>query len=290
MAAGALFQDAGRPGWRRFGVPPSGAFDRESCALALALAGSQSSPAIELIPPGAGFEAFEEDRLAVVGAPFEVLVNGSSLGSNVAFSVRPGDRIDLLPPPRGLRAYLASRRGWRPVPLLQSASGQSIPEILEVERPMVQEATPNSRLAKTPSSLEDRPLRVLAAPQTCSGDLEALAGGEFQVSLDSNRVGVRFLGSAFAARPEIVSEPSVVGAVQVTPSGELIVHGPDGPTIGGYPKIAIVIEADLDRLAQLAPLQKTRFANVDPIEAETARAQALSKLRKRLAELRAAHR
>jgi len=44
-----------------------------------------------------------------------------------------------------------------------------------------------------------------------------------------------------------------VGAIQVTPDGTLIIIGPDGPTIGGYPVVAYVIDADLDRVGQLLP-------------------------------------
>lgn len=158
---------------------------------------------------------------------------------------------------------------------------------MSVSEPASNGNSASSRLAKPPTSRADRPLRVLPGPQTLPGDLEALAIGDFQASLQSNRVGIRFSGARFEARAEIVSEPSLIGAVQLTPSGELIIHGPDGPTIGGYPKIAVVIEADLDRLGQLAPMQKVRFDVVDSDQATAADRLAQSSLRKRLAELRA---
>jgi antagonist of KipI len=63
------------------------------------------------------------------------------------------------------------------------------------------------------------------------------------------------------------SEPSVFGAVQVTEDRTLIVHGPDGPTIGGYVKIGCVVRADLDQLGQLAPGDAVRFDRVTMDEA-----------------------
>ena len=57
----------------------------------------------------------------------------------------------------------------------------------------------------------------------------------------------------------MISEPVCPGAVQVTPDGQCIVLGVDGQTIGGYPKIAQVIQADLDALGQLRPGQAIQF-------------------------------
>ncbi|MDR5675749.1 MAG: allophanate hydrolase subunit 2 family protein, partial [Armatimonadota bacterium] len=48
-------------------------------------------------------------------------------------------------------------------------------------------------------------------------------------------------------------------AVQVPPSGQPIVLMPDGPTTGGYPVLAVVVEEDLPRLAQKRPGERVRF-------------------------------
>jgi allophanate hydrolase subunit 2 len=66
----------------------------------------------------------------------------------------------------------------------------------------------------------------------------------------------------------MVSEPVCPGAVQVTRDGQCIILGVDGQTIGGYPKIAQVIAADLDRLGQLRPGEVIRFERVGLAEAE----------------------
>ena len=61
---------------------------------------------------------------------------------------------------------------------------------------------------------------------------------------------------------DIISEGIVTGAIQVTGQGQPIVMLPARATIGGYPKSATVIAADLDRLGQLRPGGRIRFEEV----------------------------
>jgi antagonist of KipI len=68
---------------------------------------------------------------------------------------------------------------------------------------------------------------------------------------------------------ELVSEPVCPGTVQVTRDGQCIILGVDGQTIGGYPKIAQVISADLDKLGQLRPDERVRFEWTSLSDAET---------------------
>jgi allophanate hydrolase subunit 2 len=76
---------------------------------------------------------------------------------------------------------------------------------------------------------------------------------------------------ALPRRPgELVSEAVAPGAVQVANDGLPIVLGVDGQTIGGYPKVAHVVRADLDRLGQLRPGDRVRFVRVSAAEADAA--------------------
>lgn len=92
--------------------------------------------------------------------------------------------------------------------------------------------------------------------------LEALTGVDWTVRSDSDRVGVRMEGPPLPV-PEgsgsLPSEAMVPGAIQVPPSGLPVVFGPDHPTTGGYPVIAVVTRTGLDRLAQAAPGTAVRF-------------------------------
>ncbi|MGI8963208.1 MAG: biotin-dependent carboxyltransferase family protein, partial [Thermomicrobiales bacterium] len=87
---------------------------------------------------------------------------------------------------------------------------------------------------------------------------------EFTVSSQSNRLGIRLDGPSIPPNggADIISEGIVTGAIQITGEGQPIVMLPSRATIGGYPKIATVVFADLDRLGQLRPGDRIRFEEV----------------------------
>jgi allophanate hydrolase subunit 2 len=98
---------------------------------------------------------------------------------------------------------------------------------------------------------------------------QRLFGSSWLVGADSNRIGVRLHGPALRRRTgragataELPSEPTLPGAIQIPPDGQPIVLGPDAPVTGGYPVIAVVLQADQDLLAQLRPGAELRFRAV----------------------------
>jgi antagonist of KipI len=91
----------------------------------------------------------------------------------------------------------------------------------------------------------------------------------FTVTRAADRMGLRLQGEPLPVPGrELVSEPVCPGSVQVTRDGQCIILGVDGQTIGGYPKIAQVIRADLDVLGQLRPGERVCFVRVSLSEAE----------------------
>src|SRR5205823_2109119 len=111
---------------------------------------------------------------------------------------------------------------------------------------------------------------VLDGAQCDWFQLDEFYSQTFAVTPSSNRMGLRLQGVSLAMPSrELVSEPVCPGAVQVTRDGQCIVLGVDGQTIGGYPKIAQVITADLDKLGQLRPGDPVRFLRVSLEEAES---------------------
>jgi antagonist of KipI len=102
-------------------------------------------------------------------------------------------------------------------------------------------------------------------------------------------MGLRVEGHAltFPGR-ELLSEPVCPGSVQVTRDGQCIVLGRDGQTIGGYPKIAQVISADLDKLAQLRPGTTIHFELVQHDVAELLYRDQMRELQNWLTRLRTA--
>jgi antagonist of KipI len=98
---------------------------------------------------------------------------------------------------------------------------------------------------------------------------KTLMGGDFVVTEESNRMGLRLEGPRLAARAnaEMISEGTPLGAIQVTPSGQAIILFVEQQTTGGYPKIANVIGADLHCVGQLRPRDTIRFEEVSLAEA-----------------------
>jgi allophanate hydrolase subunit 2 len=110
---------------------------------------------------------------------------------------------------------------------------------------------------------EENPvLRIAAGPRDDWFEtLAPLARGAYEVTAQSNRVGVRLDGPALARRRqgELASEGMVTGALQVPPNGLPIIFLADHPTTGGYPVAAVLATADIGRAAQLRPGQRVRF-------------------------------
>jgi allophanate hydrolase subunit 2 len=112
---------------------------------------------------------------------------------------------------------------------------------------------------------DDRPvLRVVRGPRDVwVRDTAALVTTTWTVAPASDRVGVRLAGGRLElvdpAR-QLPSEGATRGAIQVPPGGEPVVFGPDHPVTGGYPVVAVVVDEDTDRLAQLRPGEQVGFA------------------------------
>lgn len=254
----ASLQDGGRVGYRRFGVPVGGAFDRESMRLANSLLGnSVESPVVEFALGTMEIEALTSGCLALVGAAEHVLLNGAMREMNAVVRMDAGDVLTVLPPQRGLRTCIAASGGFVDEEVLGSVSGSVVERGTELQSAS-DNATAGGSLARLPRSLEERPLRVVV-----NGDA-SWCSVKYRVSRHIDRVGLRLEGP----KPMLIaragrSEPSVFGAVQLTEDRTLIVHGPDGPTIGGYIKIGGVVRDDLDRLGQLAPGDEVTFLRAE---------------------------
>ncbi len=101
--------------------------------------------------------------------------------------------------------------------------------------------------------------------------LQRLSATACRVTLEIDRMGLRLETPALRLQPqEILTMPMTAGAIQVTPSGGLIVLHVDHQSTGGYPVIATVVSADLPLLAQARPGDTVRFRIVDQGEAARA--------------------
>jgi len=67
--------------------------------------------------------------------------------------------------------------------------------------------------------------------------------------------------------PDIISDVTCLGSVQVPGHGQPIVMLADRQTTGGYTKIGVICSVDLGNLAQRLPGQKVRFVKTTLTEA-----------------------
>lgn len=278
-----LVVDLGRPRWRSLGVPLGGAADRQSLILGNALVGNpRDAAALEITLKGPRLRA--ENRIAAVlcGAPFEMSSERQSLQPGKTFTLQAGEVLDLGTASAGLRAYLCIQGGLQ-VPLVLGSRSSLQPLRAGDRLPCLPGSIP-ARFTQLPATWEPDAvdlepsgtvrrrfrLRFLDGPQADWFHQEDFLSQVFVVTPASNRMGLRLQGRPLERpRWEMVSEPVCPGTVQVTSDGQYIVLGVDGQTIGGYPQIAQVIQADLDRLGQVRPGELLVFAPVQLEEAET---------------------
>ena len=140
-----------------------------------------------------------------------------------------------------------------------------------------QEVAPDPAPERLALSLAAQEIELRALPSAEHGDFapasrEAFWTTPYTVCQQSNRQGYRLEGEtlAYEASGELRSHGIAPGIVQVPGGGQPIIQLADSATMGGYPKIAAVIEPDLWRIAQARPGDRLRFRQVTLAEAALA--------------------
>ncbi len=254
-------QDGGRPGYAAWGVSAAGAFDRGSADLANALLGNSPGCAVlEMTLHGGTYEAKQPLAIALAGAPIEARIgqvdqSEHSLCIPSSFSLSEGDRLVLGSTTSGARTYLAVKGGWCTSPVLGSRSSE-VPVRAGEHLPAAAASVLTRHLADAPWQAPGAaPFRIVAGPDARSNpDLnnEFWHRRRFRVGPRHDRTGLRLEGDPITvySDPERLSTPVLPGTVQVA-GGQLIVLGVACGTMGGYPHVAQIISADIDRLGQL---------------------------------------
>lgn len=276
----ALLQDAGRIGYAADGVGRSGAADRASYALANDLVGNPAgAAAIECVLGGLAVRAEGDLVVAVTGAPAAADIDGESVEHAAAVPLSGGQTLRLRTPRTGLRTYLTVAGGIDAPTVLGSVSTDTLsklgpPQLAKGDVLQIgsYQETTASAAGSVNATMIGEPvttLRVRLGPRDdWFTNPDDLAAGEWQVSPHSNRVGVRLDRPGSSTPPpalnrsitrEMPSEGIPLGAIQVPPSGQPVIFLADHPLTGGYPVIAVVLDDDIDRAAQVRPGQKLRF-------------------------------
>lgn len=262
-------QDRGRTGYRQHGVSPAGPFDRFSAAQATALVGDVG-PVVEV--GGSLLATCEAQGTLAWAGSGAVTVRGRELRPGRS-RVSVGDRIEAH---GAARIYFATPGGWIGDVALGSVSG-SVEGVLESESCAWME---EAALAVGPPRAAQEARIVALAP--CPTVVEGRVGRQ------TSRAGVRVEASIPVSLGERSSLPIAPGCIQLAPSGEMLVIGPDGPVTGGYPLVAWLCPCDLDRVAQWRPGDEVRFRVVSEAEALVATAEARRTQAANLAALRLA--
>lgn len=302
--AGASLQDAGRPGWRRFGVPWSGALDSRLMRIANRLAGQPDDAAvIECFDGGLQLAARGGAvRLALAGhAACERGVPGrwQPVAAWRSLTLEAGEALRVRRMSHGRIAMLAVH-GLAVPHVLGSASTYARAGLGGLDGkplapgmllPVAGVPAEPERILAVPPAPRQHVVRVVAGPQAGYFTNEALAQlacAAFQVSTAADRMGVRLIGPplAHAGVTEIVSDATVPGSIQVPGNGQPIVLLADAQTAGGYPKIATVISADLACVAQCPPGGVLRFRFASAAEGALAACAAEAETQALLAAVR----
>jgi KipI family sensor histidine kinase inhibitor len=255
----ATVQDRGRPGQLGRGVPPSGPLDPEALAAANAAVGNAADAAAVEVPLGAL-------EVEAKGGPLVVSIDGEP-----AVRLADGERLRVTETDRAVR-YLALRGGVDvPVVLGARATLPSARLGGHQGRPLRRGdvlavgtgAGPPAAPAPAPL-LRDEALLVDPGPHRDrfpSGAYEALLAGPWRVSRLGDRTGVRLEGARVPREgPDLaLPAPMIRGAIEITTDGTPIVLGPDHPTTGGYPVLAVLRAASWGALARRRPGELVRL-------------------------------
>lgn len=294
------FQDLGRRGSERLGVPTGGAADQHSAAVANILVGNDRDAV--LIESLGGELAFVPDAdvlVAITGAPAEVTVGHAHVDSWTPIVVPAGHEVRVRDVRIGTRSYVAVNGAFRTERFLGSAApdsrmgfSQSIARgailQLDTEFDGFHHEYFDQTLFRLPVPVmrfDDGPWTIDIVESAELEDIprmrELLAESAYTVTDRSNHVGLRLNGPV--AHPEsdeeIVSHGVPIGALEVPHSDELIVLGRYRSLTAGYPIVGFATRASLPVLGQAGPGRELRFRWVDRFEAVRQQAQREGELR-----------
>lgn len=302
----STIQDLGRPGYQKYGVSVSGAMDKFALRVANLLVGNREGEAcLEMTLLGPQLELLADLRVAITGGSFDPRVNREPVPMWQPLSLKKGDVLSFSPrpPESGFRAYLAVAGAIEIAPVMGSRSTHILSKLgglgRELARGDLLHMGPNPQKAPSrglePDQIPIYPhswvIRVLPGPQddhfTPAG-LETFFSGEYQITSEANRMGYRLEGPKIEhshGGPDIVSDATPPGSIQVPGDGTPIVLMADGQTTGGYAKIAVAASPELDRLAQASVGDRLSFERIDIDQAYKMIEQTENRLREIKAQL-----
>ncbi len=284
----STFQDLGRNHLYHIGIPFSGAMDNRNYLLANKLTGNNHNhPVIEF--------AYQGPHLKYHGSPINIAITGDvsfeiKKGDNLidgkcyqSFILENNDELDIISTNKSVYGYLAisatfdlkfqwSSCSTNTKANIGSNNGKKLSNNQKINIKEINQNFMNTKLNYVNTKIEN--IRVIKGTNFnyfSEEGKEIFFKNEFKVSKLSDRMGMRLEGKKIEniVETNIRSEGLIKGVIQVTADGFPIIMLSDHGTIGGYPKIGVVISADYDKLVQLTPGSKVKFQEVDLNSAET---------------------
>lgn len=299
-----LIQDAGRAGFAGIGVPAAGPADGDAHGLANRLVGNPpEAAALEVTVVGPRLRCVTPGYVALVGGRSRPMLDGRLVPTGAPVRVERDQVLEVGRLGGSPRATIAVAGGVELDAPGTVALGSTSTDTLSGLGPPALASGHLLRRAGPPGPMGGRlapgwqrrfetggpgtctHVRVLPGPHPewfPHDVLDHLTIAEWTVSAASDRVGLRLLGPhgrGVRRRPgELHSQGMVRGAVQVSPDGAPVVLLVDHATHGGYPVVAVVIDADISLAGRVGPGAHVRFHVVDREEAHRAWVQQLQEV------------
>ena len=282
------FQDQGRSNLYHIGIPFSGAMDNRNFQISNKLVGNETnSPVIEFAYQGPLLKYFGDNiKCAIAGdVKFIIRKNDNDIEGNCyqSFTLENGDEIDIITTNKSVYGYLAIsgefnlEYQWSSCSIntkanIGSNNGKRIEDTQKIYISKINKDLNDKKLNYINTKIEK--IRVIKGTNFNYFSEEGkniFFDKEFVVSKLSDRMGMRLNGPKIEniVDTNIKSEGLIKGVIQVPADGNPIIMLSDHGTIGGYPKIGVVISADYDKLVQLTPGSKIKFQEVELSSAET---------------------
>ena len=264
-------QDLGRKGFRKFGIPTSGAMDSFSASFGNSLVGNEANtPVLEITINGPRLKFKANSICVLVGGEINARIGKVLIKNNQVFAVNRDDILELREIKTGCRSYLCIKDGFRVTSQFGSCSsspnaqlGSTIlrkGNVLHFEPHGSQFSSSNSRVKTQKSNFSSSIIDAQPGPEfhlIPKGFLHS----SFTVSKDSNRMGIRLAAEKqFEHTNSILTSAVMPGTVQLPPNGHPIVLMRDAQTTGGYPRILQLTEGGINIMAQKRPRDIIRFS------------------------------
>ena len=282
-------QDKGRFHLYHIGITVSGAMDQSKFQISNALVNNDLNEGVlEFAYQGPCLKLVNGNiNIAITGnVNFNILRKNSTTEEGICFKnyfLEDGDQIDIISTKNSVFGYFAVQGGFKTDKVWNSLSintkakvGPNNGEKFSLRQKIYINKSKTEKLLEKKidyNFLNENIIRVIKGTNYnyfSESALNIFFKEEYTVSNLSDRMGMRMEGPKLEniTNTNIKSEGLVKGVIQVPADGKPIIMFSDHGTIGGYPKIAVIISADLDKVAQLPPGSKIKFEEVSLINAE----------------------